>query len=138
MTEARRRSARERGDTVDGYAAKQPPETAATIEALRRAVRRAAPDGVESIKWGQPVYEQNGPFAYIRAAKEHVTFGFWRGTQVADPEGLLTGGGDVMRHMKIANGEPIRDTAIEAMVRDAVRLNAENGDPTRSRMRSRA
>ena len=135
MPAERPRSARERGLTVDDYVAKQPPAQAETIRRLREIVKAAAPKAAESIKWGQPVYELDSPFAFIKAASKHVTFGFWRGTEVPDPRGLLEGSGGVMRHMKISDVSEIPTAQIRSMVKAAVRLNRENGDPTRTRAR---
>ena len=77
--------------TVEGYTAKQPAAQAETIRRLRAIVWEAAPKAVESIKWGQPVYEQVGPFAFIKAASKHVTFGFWRGTEIPIRRGSWRG-----------------------------------------------
>lgn len=93
-------------------------------------VREAAPEATASIKWGQPVFEANGPFAYFRPAKAHLTFGFWRGTEIADPKKLLSGDGDRMAHMKLTSPAQIDAAALSAMIRDAVRLNREHGNPT--------
>jgi hypothetical protein len=92
-------------------------------------VQQAAPEATSSIKWGQPVFESNGPFAYIRPAKAHVTLGFWRGTEIADPEKLLSGDGDRMAHMKITSLDQIDPKALAAMIENAVRLNREKGNP---------
>ena len=40
-------------------------------------------------------------FAYVNAFKAHVNVGFFRGAEIADPEGLLEGTGKFMRHMKL-------------------------------------
>jgi hypothetical protein len=93
-------------------------------------IEGAAPDATSSIKWGQPVFESNGPFAYFRPAKAHVTLGFWRGAEMADPKKLLSGEGDRMMHMKITSVDAIDKATITAMVKDAVRLNREKGSPT--------
>jgi hypothetical protein len=76
---------------------------------LRRLVKSAAPDASEAIKWAQPVYSYNGPFAYLKPFKTHVNFGFWRGV------------------------EDIDEAVLSAMVVTAVRLNQEKGDPSRTR-----
>src|SRR5690349_17496540 len=65
--------------TVEGYLAAIPGELGEVAARLRTLIREAAPSAEERIKWAQPVYEENGPFAYLRAARRHVTFGFWRG-----------------------------------------------------------
>ena len=74
------------------------------VSSLRRLVLDAAPDAAESIKWAQPVYEDNGPFCYIKAFDNQVNFGFWRGRRDArlrrTPRGL---GGQDAAH-KAARG----------------------------------
>jgi hypothetical protein len=40
-------------------------------------------------------------FAYVNAFKDHVNVGFFRGTEIADPNGLLEGTGKFMRHVKL-------------------------------------
>jgi hypothetical protein len=103
------------------------------IQRLVGILREAAPEMTAAIKWGQPVFEANGPFAFLRPAKAHVTLGFWRGAELADPKGLLEGEGDRMAHVKIAGPEKLDADAIKAMVAEAVRLNREKGSPTMRR-----
>ncbi len=50
--------------------------------------------GLGNNQVAQPVYENNGPFAYIKAFKNSVNFGFCRGIDLEDPENLLQGTGD--------------------------------------------
>ncbi|HEV8321153.1 MAG TPA: DUF1801 domain-containing protein [Myxococcota bacterium] len=92
-------------------------------------VAAAAPSSVVAIKWGQPTFEQNGPFAFIKPARAHVSFGFWRGAQIADPRGILERG-DRMGHFKLTAPDQLDEAALAEMVRDAVRLNAAKGSPT--------
>ena len=40
-------------------------------------------------------------FGYVNAFKAHVNVGFFRGAEIADPEGLLQGIGRFMRHVKL-------------------------------------
>ena len=61
--------------TVDVYVAALPPDQCEIAEALRGLVKAAVPNAKESIKWGQPVYEENGPFAYVRRSKTTSTSG---------------------------------------------------------------
>jgi hypothetical protein len=46
-------------------------------------------------------------FAYVDAFRDHVNVGFFRGAEIADPDGLLEGTGRFMRHVKLG---PHRDT----------------------------
>jgi hypothetical protein len=119
------------GTSVDDYVAKLDGAQAEVIRALRQIIREIAPDAKESIKWAQPVFEENGPFAFMKANKNHVTFGFWRGAELADPEGLLEGDGDRMKHVKLAGPGDIRPKVLRAFVRAAVELNRTKGNPTK-------
>jgi hypothetical protein len=103
-------------------------EVAGLVQAI---VTTAAPEAKESIKWAQPVYELNGPFAYMKAFKNSVNFGFWRGIDLDDPQELLQGTGEKMRHVKLAGLEDVDDEAFAAYVQQAVALNLEKGDPTK-------
>lgn len=98
---------------------------------VRAIVNDAAPEAKESIKWAQAVYEQNGPFCYIKAFKNSVNFGFWRGVDIDDPQGLLQGSGEKMRHVKLIGLDDVDTEAFDAFVKQAVRLNLEKGDPTK-------
>jgi hypothetical protein len=119
--------------TVDDYIAGLATEQAAIVAELRAIVRRAAPRAEEAVKWAQPVYASNGPMIFIRAHSKHVNFGFWRGAQMRDAKGLLTGDGDRMRHVKVATLKEINTAAFTDFVKQAVALNAKHGDPTKGR-----
>ena len=99
------------------------------VTKLLDLAKRVAPGASVSIKWGQPVLDQGGPMAFIKVAKAHVTFGFWRGAQLADPAGVLEGG-DRMKHVKITSPDALDERALSAFVREAAALNRKHGDPT--------
>ena len=99
--------------------------------ALRDVVRAAAPEAQEKIKWAQPVFEDNGPFCYINAFKNHVNFGFWRGVELLNEAGVLEGSGEKMCHVKVTGLEDIQDEVFGDLAREAVALNRSKGDPTK-------
>ena len=125
-------SARSQGKTVDAYEAALSGWQKDVVSSLRAITKAAAPDATESIKWGQPVYEINGPFAYVKAFASTVNFGFWRGAELTDPDGLLDGGGTRMRHVKLTSTGDVKAARFAAMVKEAVALNRQKGDPTRA------
>jgi hypothetical protein len=53
-------------------------------------------------------------FAYVNAFKAHVNVGFFRGAEIADPEGLLEGTGKFMRHVKL---RPEREVGARALMK---------------------
>jgi len=106
---------------------------AETVASLRRVVDDAAPGTASTIKWAQPVWDSNGPFAYIKAFSRSVNIGFWRGVQLDDPNAVLEGEGDRMKHLTLREGHPIPADEIAGFVRQAVALNGELGSPARTR-----
>ncbi len=119
--------------TVEAYIAGLPEDQAAIVTALCAVVRKAAPKATAAIKWAQPVFDSNGPMIWIKAHRQHVNFGFWRGAELTDPEGLLEGEGARMRHVKLTSLKEARRPALAAFVRQAVQLNAAKGDPTKGK-----
>ncbi len=117
--------------TVDGYIGGLSDWRGEVVASIRALIREAAPDATEAIKWAQPVYEVNGPFAYIKAFANHVNFGFWRGADLADKDKLLLGDGITMRHVSLASADEVNADAFKELVVNAVRLNRTLGDPTR-------
>ncbi len=88
-----------------------------------------SPTSTVAIKWRMPVFESNGPFAFVRAAKAHVSFGFWRGAQIDAPVASFERAAR-MGHFKIRSADELDDEAVRVMVKSAVKLNAELGPPT--------
>jgi hypothetical protein len=117
--------------TVDAYISSLNDKQADIVSSVRQIVREAAPNVDEAIKWAQPVYSSNGPFAYIKAFKNSVNFGFWRGVDLKDPKGLLQGSGDKMRHIKLTSTDDIDAGAFSDFINQAVQLNQTKGDPTK-------
>jgi hypothetical protein len=69
-------------------------------------------------------------FAYVNAFKAHVNVGFFRGAEIADPEGLLEGTGRFMRHVKVGPQREVDATALMKLIETAYtdmkgRLKAE-------------
>jgi len=117
--------------TVDDYIGELEVWQADIVATLRELVLEAVPDTKETSKWSQPVYESNGPFLYIKAFKDHVNFGFWRGVELKDPEMLLKGSGKKMRHVPLKGVEEIQQERFQDFIREAVELNQKKGDPTK-------
>lgn len=124
-------SARERGVTLAQYWAGLSAAHRAIAERLDALVRKAVPGVAASIKWGQPVYESNGPMIWAKAFAKHFGFGFWRGAELPDPAGVLEGDGDRMRHVKLRDAQDIDEKVLRALVLAAAKANAKKGDPSK-------
>src|SRR5262245_34806430 len=120
--------------TIDEYIASLGGDwRAEVVTELRRVVDTAAPAATSTIKWAQPVWESNGPFAYVKAFSRSVNIGFWRGSQLDDPAGILEGDGDRMKHISLRQGDELRSADLSSFVRQAVELNRELGNPASPR-----
>ena len=120
-----------RGMSPDDWAKKLVGWQADAMKIVRALVERHAPKATLSIKWGQSVWEANGPFAWAKPAAKHLSLGFWRGAELDDPDGHLEGEGDRMRHVKITSKEHVSALPIAAWVKQAVTLNEKKGNPTK-------
>lgn len=74
---------------VDAYIDKSKDFAKPILLHLRALVHQASPDFTESIKWGAPFFEYNGPVCQLAAFKEHCAFGFWLASAMEDPDNIL-------------------------------------------------
>lgn len=68
----------------------------------------------------------------MKAHSRHVTFGFWRGADL-DAGGVLETSGSKMAHVKLRSASDVDQKVLTRLVKLAVRLNRERGDPSRAR-----
>jgi hypothetical protein len=101
-----------------------------TVENLRASVVGSA-DLVEVIKWGHLVYLSNGPVLLIRAEKQRVLFGFWRGKRLREIEARLKPSGKYeMATIELRETEKISPAIVRRLVKTAVGFNETLGNPT--------
>lgn len=100
------------------------------VEELRSVATSATRAG-EKIKWGHLVYLSNGPVFLIRAEEHRVLFGFWRGQRLRELEPRLKPGGKYeMATIELHEGDLLHPSVVRRLVKAAVALNKELGDPT--------
>lgn len=119
--------------TVDEYIAAFGDWRTDAMKRLREVVKEGAPHSAVGIKWAQPVWEWNGPMIWMKAYPKHVNIGFWRGTEMDDPNKVLEGDGERMRHIKVTSVDEIPADALRDLVKQAVKLNTAKGNPTLGR-----
>jgi uncharacterized protein YdeI (YjbR/CyaY-like superfamily) len=113
---------------VDEYIAKAQPFARPILKRLRAAVHKGCPECVETIKWGMPSFDYNGPYCSMAAFKAHCVFGFWKAKLLEDPKGILEKENrTAMGHLgRITSVDELpSDAAIVGLVRSAATLNAE-------------
>jgi hypothetical protein len=108
--------------SFDAYLADQPPKNRTIIRALRKFVQRAVPDLQESVKWGNGCWVKGKvPVCYVYSAPDHTQFGFIRGSVLKDPQKLLEGNGQYVRHVKVRKTSDINEDVFGTLLRQAAR-----------------
>lgn len=98
----------------------QPDELASIARRWFDVMRACGDDVRELIHDDQPTAcAGDAAFAYVDAFTAHVNVGFFHGAEIDDPEGLLEGTGRFMRHVKLRPGQPVDESALEALIKTA-------------------
>jgi len=111
--------------TVDEFLAPHSPQVRALVEQTRELVKSAMPDAVETVRPGRNsiTYDMGGGMAewicYIAPFKSYINLGFFRGTELPDPHGLLEGTGKLLRHVKLRTPEDISRPALRSLLEAA-------------------
>ena len=103
-----------------------------------RAVIRSADDGIiEEWKWNTPVWSCSGIICTGETYKKAVKLTFAKGASIADPSRLFNSSleGNVRRAIDFAEGAPVDEAALRALVMSAAELNraTQQAKPKRGR-----
>ena len=97
-----------------------PDELAAIAQRWFEVMRNCGNDVRELLHDGHPTAcIGDAAFAYVDAFKAHVNVGFFRGSEIADPDGLLEGTGRFMRHVKLVPKRDSNAAALEKLIEAA-------------------
>jgi len=78
---------------IDGYIVRSADFAIPILQHLRAVVHEACPDVQETMKWSFPHFQYKKTILCSMASfKQHCAFGFWLGSQMKDPEGILEKG----------------------------------------------
>lgn len=106
----------------------------AMLAKLRRLIREADPEVVETVKWrkpsnpaGVPVWEHSGMICTGETYKDKVKLTFARGASISDPKGLFNASldGGTRRAIDFHEGDEVDEDAFKALVSEAAALNCE-------------
>src|SRR6266849_1787528 len=115
---------KEAREWIDSHLEKKPLAVAEVARRLRGVMKRTVAGTKESVNpWKIPTFESNGPMCFFMVGKSHVTFGFFRGTSLPDPAGLLEGTGKNLRHVKLRGVKDLGRPALKRLILAAARLN---------------
>jgi hypothetical protein len=90
---------------------------------IRELIYKVVPDAKEAFKWGSPVFSRIKAICYLAAFRKHVTFAFYDGRMLRDPDGILEGTGKMMKHIKLSNPGDIDE---EQLSKSGSHLKFEN------------
>ena len=113
-----------KGKTLEEIAAKLNPPQRKIADKLRTLTKKTLPEIIETVKWGNITYLLDGKnLAWIIFYKNHVDFGFFRGTELESK--LLEGTGKGIRHIKIPNDEDVPTEEIAKLLIEAMKLEQQ-------------
>src|SRR5215472_10189176 len=98
----------ERDPAVDAWFESGGRKLAALARPWYECMRACGADVRELLHDGQPTAcVGDAAFGYVDAFTAHVNVGFFAGSSLDDPKGLLEGAGKYMRHVKVRPGSEI-------------------------------
>lgn len=94
---------------------------------LRRLMHRACPGIEETIRWGVPHFDYQGPVAMMAAFKRHASFGFWKQKLMADPAKIFPKPGESgMGGRKVRSVSDLpADRVLLSYIHAAIKLNRQ-------------
>jgi hypothetical protein len=113
---------------VEEFLAPYTLEVRALALQLRALVLSTLPDPVEQV---QPGYKtitygtgtaMRDEVCYIAPLKSAVNLGFFRGTELPDPDNLLRGTGKRLRHVKVTNAAEVDNAGLRQLLHSAITL----------------
>jgi len=105
---------------VETWFASRDNELGATARHWFQVMRGCGDDVRELLHDGHPTAcVGDAAFGYVNAFTEHVNVGFFRGSELADPYGILLGDGKRMRHIKLQPGIDVDAKALSNLIEAA-------------------
>jgi hypothetical protein len=109
-----------RDPAIDVWLHDQSGELGAIARRWFELMRGCGDEVRELLHDGQPTAcVGDAAFAYVDAFRAHVNVGFFRGAEIADPDGLLEGTGKFMRHVKLGPHRDIDTAALGRLIQAA-------------------
>jgi hypothetical protein len=111
-----------------------------TLSRMRQLIKKADPEVVEEWKWmGTPVWSHDGIICTGESYKNVVKLTFAKGAFLNDPARLFNSSldGNVRRAIDLHEGEEIDESALKALVREAIALNSAGKSKSSKKAKSR-
>jgi uncharacterized protein YdeI (YjbR/CyaY-like superfamily) len=114
------------GKTPDAWLGSCPAFSLSICGELRELILRWEPDLTDSIKWGSLCFSGRKQVCALGAFQKHVSFVFFRGTELDDPAQLFhKGEGNTnIRTVRLTSLEGLNRPALRRLLHEAVELDA--------------
>ena len=110
----------ERDPSIESWLNEQPDQLGAIAGRWFEVMRRCGDDVRELLHDGHPTAcVGDAAFGYVNAFRVHVNVGFFRGAEIADPNGLLEGTGKFMRHVKLSPDRHVDTAGLKRLIERA-------------------
>src|SRR5215813_13519144 len=125
-------SALKRDPAIENWMREHSGELGAIARQWFEFMRACGDDVRELLHDGHPTAcVDDAAFGYVNAFTAHVNVGFFRGAEIADPDGMLEGNGKFMRHVKLRPEHDVEAEALRELIKTAYtdmkrRLKAES------------
>lgn len=104
-------------DSFSAWKADQSEANQEMISKLQKLIADIAPHFSTTVKWGQGCWvDGNTPKVFVHAEDDHVQLGFYNGSTLSDPQGLLSGTGKYVRFVRIYGNEDIDTAQLSAFI----------------------
>jgi hypothetical protein len=113
---------------LDGFLAKYTPELAKTAKTMLRKMRKRLPGAVEMVydNWNGlvigfgPTERPSEAILSLLLLPEHVTLCFLNGAALRDPDKLLRGSGNQVRHIRLSDPDHLDQSDVDSLIEQAV------------------
>jgi len=110
--------------SFDEYLSAQSSKHQKIISSVRKYVAEVSPELEETVKWGNACWVNDKlPVMFVHCKEDYVQFGFYGGALLNDPNELLQGNGDFVRHIPIESMDDIKLELFEPLVNQASELD---------------
>jgi len=110
-------SAVKRDPAIDAWMQEHSGTLGAIAQRWFEVMRNCGDDVQELLHDGHPTAcIGDAAFGYVNAFTNHVNVGFFLGPELEDPQGLLEGTGNFMRHVKLKPDQEVDPVALKMLV----------------------
>ena len=110
-------------EDVESYLATVPRDAVASLRALRKAIREAAPDAEEVISYGVPTYRHRGPLVSFAATSRHCPFYVMSPGPIAARQEELEAYDTAPTAIRFPAGQPLPATLVKTTVKERMKEN---------------